>query len=118
FSAGPCLKPAASVYGVEPNAALRQAAGELRWAHPQFQGVAGTAEDTTLPAASTDYVVAGQAFHWFDPPAARREFARVLRPGGWVVLMWNRWQPDTTPFLRAYEDLLLLFGTDYKKVDH
>src|SRR5207237_5064295 len=51
-------------------------------------------------------------------PAARREFARILRPDGWLVLLWNNWNPNATPFLRAYEDLLLRFGTDYKQVDH
>ncbi len=46
------------------------------------------------------------------------ELARVLRPGGWLVLIWNERSTDTTPFLRAYEDLLLAYGTDYEQVRH
>src|SRR5690349_16869253 len=76
------LKHGNRVFGVEPNAAMR-AAGERRLAdYPRFTSVAATAEATTLPAGSVDFVTAGQAFHWFDGPAAAREFARILRPAG------------------------------------
>src|SRR5207244_13479760 len=100
------------------NEAMRSAAEERFREYPNFRSVAGTAEATALPDAAVDFVVAGQAFHWFKPPEARREFARILRPDGWLVLLWNNWNPEATPFLRAYEDLLLRFGTDYKQVDH
>ena len=63
-----------------------------------------------------DFVVAGQAFHWFDPAGARREFLRILRPGGWVVLAWNDRRTAGTPFLEDYERLLLEYGTDYREV--
>jgi SAM-dependent methyltransferase len=80
--------------------------------------VAGTAESTTLLDASVDFVTAAQAAHWFDRPRARREFLRILKPAGWLVLLWNERLTDSTPFLRAYEDLLLNFGTDYEDVRH
>lgn len=118
MSTVPFLEFGATVYGVEPNEAMRQAAEERFRENTNFHSIAGTAEATTLPDASVDFVVAGQAFHWFDPPKARREFARILRPNGWLVLLWNNWNPDATPFLRAYENLLLRYGTDYKQVDH
>jgi SAM-dependent methyltransferase len=118
ISAEPFLKLGATVYGVEPNDLMRRAAEDLLRAYPRFHSVAGSAEATTLPDAGVDYVVAGQAFHWFDPPQARREFARILRPGGWLVLVWNTRKTDTTPFLRAYEDLSLQYSTDYRQVDH
>jgi SAM-dependent methyltransferase len=86
--------------------------------NPRFHSVAGTAEATTLADASVDLVVAGQAFHWFDREAARREFARILRGERWVLLMWNTRRTEATPFLRAYEALLLEHGTDYREVDH
>jgi SAM-dependent methyltransferase len=106
------------VYGIEPNAAMRQAA-ERHFAGMQlFQSVDGCAEATTLPAASVDLVIAGQAFHWFDPPAARLEFARILRPGGHIALMWNTRKLAGSPFLEAYENLILDFGTDYGAVRH
>ena len=111
------------VLGVEPNPHMRSAAEEFLRHYPEFQSVSGTAEATKLPDESVDYVVAAQAFHWFDPTKARQEFGRILRAGGWVVLLWNTRRTVSTPFLRAYEDLLRRFGTDYceiqyRSVDH
>ncbi len=107
-----------TVFAVEPNDAMRAAAEKLLNPLPRFHSVAGTAEQTTLDDTSIDLVVAGQAFHWFRVPEARREFKRILRPAGWVVLLWNTRRTDSTPFLRGYEQLLLDFGTDYREVNH
>jgi SAM-dependent methyltransferase len=104
------------VYGVEPNTAMRQAGEEFLKKYAQFRSVAGSAETTTLPNASADFIVAGQAFHWFEPKAARAEFERVLRPRGWVAVIWNERKKDETAFLREYESFLRTFGTDYEKV--
>lgn len=106
------------VYGVEPNAEMRQAGERLLAAYPAFASVTGTAEATTLADASLDFVTAAQAAHWFDRAPARREFVRILKPGGWLVLLWNERVTDSTPFLRDYEDLLLTYGTDYSEVRH
>jgi len=106
------------VFGVEPNAEMRQAGERLLAGFPRFTSVSGTAEATTLPSASVDFVTAAQAAHWFDRERARREFVRILKPGGWLVLLWNERVVDGTPFLRDYEELLLKFGTDYKDVRH
>lgn len=106
------------VFAVEPNPEMRQAGERLLAEFPRFTSVVGTAEATTLPEASVDFVTAAQAAHWFDPPKARREFARILKPGGWLVLLWNERLTDSTPFLRDYEQLLLSFGTDYQEVRH
>jgi SAM-dependent methyltransferase len=84
---------------------------------PNFTSVAGKAEDTTLDTRSVDFVVAGQAFHWFDAARARGEFARILRAGGWVALDWNLRRKDATPFLVAYEKLLETYRTDRGEVE-
>jgi SAM-dependent methyltransferase len=112
------LRNGNTVFGVEPNAEMRAAGEQLLAGNPNFHSVVGTAEATTLPDASIDLIVAGQAFHWFDPPRAGTEFRRILRPGGYVALMWNTRRLDTSPFLRAYEALLQRFGTDYREVVH
>ncbi len=106
------------VYGVEPNREMREAGARLLARYPRFTSVDGRAEATTLAAASVELVTAGQAFHWFDRPAARREFARILKPSGWVVLVWNVRRKTATAFLRAYERLLLEYSIDYRTVDH
>jgi SAM-dependent methyltransferase len=106
------------VYGVEPNADMRQAGERLLSGFPQFTSVEGTAEATTLADSSVDFVTAAQAAHWFDRPRSRQEFARILKPGGWLVLLWNERLTDSTPFLRDYEQLLLTFGTDYQDIRH
>jgi len=105
------------VDGVEPNSAMRLAAERLLAAEPRFHSVDGRAEATSLPAGSVDFVTAGQAYHWFEPEAARSEFSRILKPHGWVVLVWNE-RLVTTGFLTAYEALLQGLSSDYGRVDH
>ena len=104
------------VFGVEPNAEMRAAAERLLADQPRFTSIDGTAEATTLPDHATPFITVAQAFHWFRPEETRREFARILQPSGWVVLIWNERRVDSTPFLREYEDALLTFGTDYAEV--
>ncbi len=94
------------VLGVEPNAPMREAARRILASDEAFHPVDGRAERTTLDDASVDLIAAGQAFHWFDPDAARAEFARILRPGGSVVLVWNVRRDDAGAFMRDYERLL------------
>jgi len=106
------------VIGVEPNPEMRVAGERYLAAYPDFSMVAGSAESTTLPAASIDFVAAGQAFHWFRPPQARIEFGRVLKPGGWTVLVWHDRDIDSTPFLRAYEAFVRQYANDYEQVSH
>lgn len=106
------------VYGVEPNREMREAAERLLKDYPRFHSVAAKAEETTLDGASVDFVVAGQAFHWFDREKTKEECARILKPGGWVALIWNERVTTTTPFLIAYEQLLKDYSTDYEQVDH
>lgn len=106
------------VYGVEPNREMREAAEKHFKGSPRFLSIEGAAEASTLEEGSIDLVVAGQAFHWFDGDRARKEFSRILKPGGWVLLMWNTRRTDSSPFLRAYEKLLQEYGTDYMQVRH
>ena len=117
ISAQPFLDNGNKVYAIEPNTEMREKAQQLLQRYPGFTALAGTAEHTTLPAASTDLIVAGTAFHWFDQTATAAEFRRIGRPEAHVVLMWNVRQAEL-PFEKGYEKLLHQFGTDYKDMQH
>jgi SAM-dependent methyltransferase len=105
-----------SVVAVEPNAAMRNAALEWLGSNPKFKALDGRADATTLGDDSMDIVSVAQAFHWFDPAATRREFHRILRPGGLAAIYWNSRRLTSTPFLVGYEALLQTYGTDYTSV--
>ncbi|PXW27650.1 class I SAM-dependent methyltransferase [Paraburkholderia caballeronis] len=104
------------VFAVEPNAAMRAAADAWLAGFPAYRSVAGTAEATTLDAASVDLVIAAQAFHWFDKAGARREFARILKPRGAIALFWNSRLLEGSAFLTGYEALLQRYCPDYARV--
>jgi MOSC domain-containing protein YiiM/SAM-dependent methyltransferase len=90
----------ARVLAVEPVAAMRSVLADTA---PAAESLAGTAETIPLPAQSVDGVVVAQAFHWFDGVRALSEIHRVLRPGGRLVLVWNR-RDDIVPWVRAMSD--------------
>lgn len=105
------------VYGVEPNANMRAAAIEYLSPYTNYSSVLASAEDTELETDSIDVIVVGQAFHWFERLKTKTEFKRILKPFGWVVLLWNT-RDKTTDFGKAYHELLTKFGTDYSEVHH
>jgi len=100
-----------NVTAVEPNAAMRAVADATLAKYRKYRSIAASAETTTLPDASVDVITAAQAFHWFDVEAVRREWLRVLRPDGRVVLVWNT-RPLGDPLQKALDDLLGEFGGD------
>jgi len=104
------------VYGIEPNRDMREAGEGILKAYPKFGSVIGTAEATTLPRTSVDFVTAGQAAHWFNAAKARCEFLRILKPGGWLTLAWNDRSTETTPLLTDYEWLLETYCPEYAEV--
>lgn len=106
------------VIGVEPNAAMRTAGEDFLADFQRFTSLDGRAEATGLPSTSVDIATAGQAFHWFEPKATRAEFSRILRPPGYVVLIWNERIVPETGFLAGYEQLLHRYAPEYKQVDH
>ena len=95
------------VLGLEPNADMRaQAEAEPPPPDsPEPYYADGRAEATGLPAGVADVVLAAQAFHWFDAQAALREFHRILKPDGWVALVWNE-RDESDPFTAAFGALI------------
>jgi SAM-dependent methyltransferase len=106
------------VIGVEPNDEMRKGGEQQLAEYANFTSHAGKAEATGLPDASVDFVTAGQAFHWFDTAKTLLEFARILKPGGWAVLVWNSRRRSSSLVMQAYEHLIKTYGTDFKRVSH
>ncbi|RQO30921.1 class I SAM-dependent methyltransferase [Taibaiella sp. KBW10] len=106
-----------TVIAVEPNAAMRAAASADLKEYSKFSALDGTAEHTLLPDHSVDAVVAAQAFHWFDKVPVRKEFQRILKPDGYVVLIWNE-RLVRTEFEQAYDQLILKYAIDYVQISH
>ena len=91
------------VVGVEPNAAMRAAAEADLAVYPGFTSVEGRAEASTLADGSVQLVIAGQAFHWFEPAAAALEFRRIAASPGWAAMVWNDRPAGGSPFISAFE---------------
>jgi len=112
------LEAGFDVTAVEPNEPMRLAAEQDLRHFPQFHSVAATAEQTGLPEASFDAITVAQAFHWFNHQVARQEFHRLLRSDGWVFIIRNHRQIDTSLFACDYENLLKTLGEPYEAVAH
>jgi SAM-dependent methyltransferase len=65
------------------------------------------AESLPFENGVLDIVAAGQCWHWFDPPGAAREFARVTRPGGRVLIAHFDWLPLPGNVVAATEALIV-----------
>jgi ubiquinone/menaquinone biosynthesis C-methylase UbiE len=122
------------VYAVEPNDNMRNIANSSLGLFKNFISINGSAENTTLQSNIIDFVVVGQAFHWFDAPKAINEFKRILKKDGVLALIWYNRKTDT-PFLKEYDRILQnnpaynihkskfshgicenLYSKDYKKI--
>lgn len=103
---------------IEPNAAMREAAGAAFGTNQLFNSIAGTASEIPLADHSVDGIVCAQSFHWFNDKITKQEFTRILKAGGYVALIWNKRLADSDAFSQAYERLLLRESTDYATVNH
>lgn len=117
ISSIPFLKNGNVVYGVEPNPEMRKAQELLIEEFPLFKSFDGKAEQTTLPNHSVDVILGAQSFHWFANEASKQEFARILKPDGRIVLVWNA-RSTKSSFQREYEQILHDLIDEYKSVNH
>ncbi|MFC0581489.1 class I SAM-dependent methyltransferase [Micrococcoides hystricis] len=78
------------VHATEPSAPMLRALSTHLGHHENLEASVAAAEDTGLPAGSADIVVAAQAWHWFDVPAATAEAARISVPQARLGLIWNQ----------------------------
>lgn len=105
-----------TVYCVEPNNEMRFAAEEYLREYPGFVSINGSAENTGLNDKTIDMITAGQAFHWFEFEKSKAEFNRILKPSGYLVIIWNSRKKSNDDFSIAYETLVSKYGSDYKEV--
>jgi SAM-dependent methyltransferase len=95
---GGLLAQHVDVVAVEPDPAMR---AELTSRFPEVDAKSGSAEEIPLPDSSVHAAFAGQALHWFDLDRALPEIRRVLRPGGFLVAMWNSYD-DEVPWVAEF----------------
>jgi len=105
------------VFCIEPNKKMREVAENNLKNYINFKSVNGKAEETGLPDKTLDFITVGQAFHWFDILKTREEFLRILKPDGYVILVWNE-RKINTEFSFAYEKFISQFVINYKKVHY
>jgi len=112
------LKTDNNIYAVEPNKEMRLAAEKSLQNNPNFISIDGSAEKTTLKDNSIDIITAAQSFHWFDLKKTRKEFLRILKPNGFIILIWNVRKSEDHPFSVEYDKLLKTHIPEYLKVSH
>ncbi|HED13967.1 MAG TPA: class I SAM-dependent methyltransferase [Gammaproteobacteria bacterium] len=105
-----------TVIGIEPNARMREAGEAYLSKYDEFISMEGRAEDCGLINEEIDFITTGQAFHWFTIEETQCEFQRILKPDGWVVLIWNHRLVDNSDFAVAYEAFLHRNTIDYARI--
>jgi ubiquinone/menaquinone biosynthesis C-methylase UbiE len=105
------------VYAIEPNREMRLAAESLNKGSSNFISIDGTGDATGLPDSSIDFIICAQTFHWLDAIEAKKEFWRILKPTGKVVLIWNE-RSIESDFQKEYEETLYRCVSAYKEVTH
>jgi ubiquinone/menaquinone biosynthesis C-methylase UbiE len=105
------LKAGYAVTGIEPNENMRKAAEDKLSGYAAFSSRNRQAEQTGLRSQSVDLITVAQAFHWMDAEKTKKEFFRILKPSGHIVLAWNL-RLNNTPFLKGYEALKEKFSID------
>lgn len=108
----PLLERGCSVFAVEPNEDMRKKAEEKLKSYENFISVDGTASQTKLKDNSVDFVVAAQAFHWFDPEDFRKECKRILKPHGKIIIAYNS-RDTKAECTKALADLRKEFNPEF-----
>lgn len=105
------------VIAVEPSERMlrRVTPAEEASSNDRIRRVCATAESTGLADRSVHAVTAAQSFHWFNPPYALAEFARILRSGGALMLIWNNRDAASSQFVDDYENLISRYNTAYDR---
>jgi ubiquinone/menaquinone biosynthesis C-methylase UbiE len=104
------------VFGVEPNEEMRIMSEKLLSKFINFISVEGAAEETKLANNSVDVITVGQAFHWFDLKKTKKEFKRVLRKDGDVVIVWNE-RSGASQFMKELDAILKTLNQEHEEAE-
>jgi len=104
------------VIGIEPNEAMRRASDRKLSKYGGFTSRAHRAEKTGLRSHSVDLLTVAQAFHWMEMLPTKKEFTRILKPGGHIILAWNI-RLKNSAFMIAYHELKQEFAIEHHAVD-
>jgi ubiquinone/menaquinone biosynthesis C-methylase UbiE len=106
-----------TIYGVEPNKEMREAAELSLKGQTNYKSVNGDSEHTNLDSNSIDAVVCAQAFHWFNVEKTKIEFLRIIKQKKQTALIWNI-RDIKDPFFSEYEKLLIKYCNNYIDAAH
>jgi SAM-dependent methyltransferase len=109
------LKRGNTVYAVEPNEDMRKTAEKTLSSYKNFHSINGSSENTELEDRSVHFIVSAQAFHWFDRVKAKKEFKRIIKPHGKVILIWNKRVTEASDVMKGYEAFLADNIKDYEE---
>jgi len=112
------LERGATVFGVEPNQAMRAAAESRLGGQPRFISIEGNSTATGLVDGTITLITCAQAFHWFEPAETRREFWRISRSDAPWALVWNSAPEQLDAFNQDYERIKRAYGTDFREISH
>jgi len=104
------------VFGVEPNDEMRLMSEKLLSKFINFISVEGSAEKTMMATNSVDVVTVGQAFHWFDLKKTKKEFKRILRKDGHVVIAWNE-RKNNSQVMKAVNRILQSLNQEHEEAE-
>ena len=110
------LKLGCKVFAVEPNDEMREAAEKTLGWYPNFVSVNGQAEATTLDRRSIDLITVAQSFHWFNWDETKWEFKRILKPSGYLAVVYNTREIGRSPFMADYDKMLIKYCPEYEGV--
>lgn len=102
-----------SVCAIEPNINMRNACISLLSSYENVTFIDGTAEKTYLKDDSVDAIFVAQAFHWFRANEAVKEFYRIIKKNGYIVLLWNELKENSAGFSDDYYALFNKYSLEY-----
>lgn len=94
------------IYAVEPNNSMMQECQKYLYNYKNILYKCRSAESTEIDDNKLDYITTAQAFHLFHNAETLREFKRILKPDGRLIIVYNMKNHSSEFFLKNEEVLL------------